>query len=36
MPEPPSDRTRLRRLPERGAYDRTTIDAILDEAYVKV
>jgi nitroimidazol reductase NimA-like FMN-containing flavoprotein (pyridoxamine 5'-phosphate oxidase superfamily) len=27
---PPSDRTRVRRLPERGAYDRATIDAILD------
>ncbi|MFB3738949.1 MAG: pyridoxamine 5'-phosphate oxidase family protein [Candidatus Velamenicoccus archaeovorus] len=29
---PPSERTRVRRLPERGAYDRATIDAILDEA----
>lgn len=28
--EPASDRTRVRRLPERGAYDRATIDAILD------
>ena len=28
--QPPSDRTRVRRLPERGAYDRATIDAILD------
>jgi nitroimidazol reductase NimA-like FMN-containing flavoprotein (pyridoxamine 5'-phosphate oxidase superfamily) len=28
----PSERTRVRRLPERGAYDRATIDAILDEA----
>ena len=28
--EPPTDRTRVRRLPERGAYDRATIDAILD------
>ena len=26
----PTDRTRVRRLPERGAYDRATIDAILD------
>ncbi len=26
----PSDRTRVRRLPERGHYDRATIDAILD------
>jgi nitroimidazol reductase NimA-like FMN-containing flavoprotein (pyridoxamine 5'-phosphate oxidase superfamily) len=31
---PPSDRTRVRRLPKRGAYDRATIDAILDEALV--
>jgi nitroimidazol reductase NimA-like FMN-containing flavoprotein (pyridoxamine 5'-phosphate oxidase superfamily) len=29
---PPSDRTRVRRLPKRGHYDRATIDAILDEA----
>lgn len=28
--QPPTDRTRVRRLPERGAYDRATIDAILD------
>ena len=28
--ETPTDRTRVRRLPERGAYDRATIDAILD------
>ncbi|HEX6231171.1 MAG TPA: pyridoxamine 5'-phosphate oxidase family protein [Actinomycetota bacterium] len=32
MSPPPSDRTRVRRHPERGAYDRATIDAILDEA----
>jgi nitroimidazol reductase NimA-like FMN-containing flavoprotein (pyridoxamine 5'-phosphate oxidase superfamily) len=31
---PPSDRTRVRRLPKRGQYDRTTVDAILDEAIV--
>jgi len=31
---PPSDRTRVRRLPDRGAYDRPVIDAILDEALV--
>ena len=31
---PPTDRTRVRRLPKRGAYDRQTIDAILDEALV--
>lgn len=31
---PPSDRTRVRRRPTRGQYDRTTIDAILDAAVV--
>jgi uncharacterized protein len=31
---PPSERTRVRRLPRRAAYDRTTIDAILDEGLV--
>src|SRR3954454_12519996 len=30
----PTDRTRLRRLPARGAFDRAMIDAILDEALV--
>lgn len=30
----PSDRTRVRRLPERGVYDRAVIDAILDEALI--
>lgn len=30
----PTDRTRVRRLAERGRYDRETVDAILDEAYV--
>jgi len=30
----PTARTRLRRLPARGAHDRETIDAILDEALV--
>jgi len=29
-----SERTRVRRVPRRGAYDRATIDAILDEALV--
>jgi hypothetical protein len=29
-----SDRTRIRRIPELGAYDRTTIDAILDAGIV--
>lgn len=31
---PPSARTQVRRHPERGAYDRETIDAILDEALI--
>ncbi len=31
---PPSDRTRVRRHPERGAYDRETIDQVLDEALI--
>jgi nitroimidazol reductase NimA-like FMN-containing flavoprotein (pyridoxamine 5'-phosphate oxidase superfamily) len=30
----PSARTRVRRVPQRAAYDRATIDAILDEALV--
>lgn len=30
----PTDRTRLRRKPQRGAHDRATIDAIVDEALV--
>ena len=30
----PTERTRLRRLPERGAYDRETVHAILDEGFV--
>jgi len=30
----PSDRTRVHRHPERGAYDRATIDAIVDEALI--
>lgn len=30
----PSSRTEVKRLPERGVYDRQTIDAILDEGYV--
>jgi len=37
MPTPPLDRTdrsRLRRKADRGAYDRDTVDAILDEALV--
>jgi uncharacterized protein len=30
----PTERTKLRRLPERGAYDRQTVRAILDEGFV--
>lgn len=30
----PTDRTRVRRVAHRGHYDRTTLHAILDEAYV--
>lgn len=29
-----SERTQVKRLPQRGHYDRATIDAILDEAFV--
>ena len=32
--EPPTERTRVRRLPERGVYERSEIDAILDEALI--
>jgi len=31
---PPSERTRVKRLPARAAYERETIDAILDEGLV--
>jgi uncharacterized protein len=34
MTEAPSQRTRVHRHPERGAYDRATIDAILDDALI--
>ena len=34
MSEPPSERTRVHRHPERGTYDRDAIDAILDEALI--
>ncbi len=34
VPAAPSERTRVRRAPKRGAYDRELIDAILDEALV--
>src|SRR5215510_1005179 len=29
-----TERTRLRRLPKRGAFDRETVYAILDEAFI--
>lgn len=31
---PPSDRTRVRRLPKRGRYDRETVDAIIDAGVI--
>ena len=34
MTEPSSERTRVKRLPERGVYDRSALDAILDEALI--
>jgi hypothetical protein len=34
MPPAPTTRTTVRRHPERGDYDRSTIDAILDEALI--
>ena len=34
MATPPSERTRVRRLPERGVYDHETIDEIVDEALI--
>jgi nitroimidazol reductase NimA-like FMN-containing flavoprotein (pyridoxamine 5'-phosphate oxidase superfamily) len=34
MPQPPSARVTVRRKPQRGAYDRATIDAILDEGLI--
>ena len=30
----PTDRTKVRRLPDRGTYDRDLIDAVIDEAYI--
>ena len=33
-PDAPSERTRVRRVPEAAAYDREAIDAVLDEALV--
>lgn len=34
MTEAPTERTRVRRHPERGVYDRETVGAILDEALI--
>ncbi|HEX6732836.1 MAG TPA: pyridoxamine 5'-phosphate oxidase family protein [Pyrinomonadaceae bacterium] len=34
MTFPPTDRTKLKRLPKRGHYDRDTIDSILDEGFI--
>lgn len=34
MAKAPSDRTRVKRLPKRGIYDRATVDAILDEGFI--
>ncbi len=34
MAEAPSPRTKVRRLPERGVYERHAIDAIVDEALI--
>jgi nitroimidazol reductase NimA-like FMN-containing flavoprotein (pyridoxamine 5'-phosphate oxidase superfamily) len=34
MTEPPSDRTTVKRMPQRAAYDRATIDKILDEGLI--
>jgi nitroimidazol reductase NimA-like FMN-containing flavoprotein (pyridoxamine 5'-phosphate oxidase superfamily) len=34
MADAPTERTRVRRHPERGAYEREAIDAILDEALI--
>jgi nitroimidazol reductase NimA-like FMN-containing flavoprotein (pyridoxamine 5'-phosphate oxidase superfamily) len=30
----PTDRTKVRRLPDRGTYERDVIDAVIDEAYI--
>lgn len=34
QPFTPTDRTKVRRLPERGHYDRETVYSILDEAFI--
>jgi nitroimidazol reductase NimA-like FMN-containing flavoprotein (pyridoxamine 5'-phosphate oxidase superfamily) len=30
----PTDRTKVRRLPDRGTYDRAVVDEVIDEAYI--
>jgi nitroimidazol reductase NimA-like FMN-containing flavoprotein (pyridoxamine 5'-phosphate oxidase superfamily) len=30
----PTDRTKVRRLPDRGSFDRDLIDSVIDEAYI--
>ena len=34
MSDAPTERTRVRRIPEKAAYDRATVDEILDEALI--
>jgi nitroimidazol reductase NimA-like FMN-containing flavoprotein (pyridoxamine 5'-phosphate oxidase superfamily) len=34
MSDPPSERTRVRRIPEKADYERATVDAVLDEALI--
>jgi nitroimidazol reductase NimA-like FMN-containing flavoprotein (pyridoxamine 5'-phosphate oxidase superfamily) len=34
MAEPPSDRSTVKRKPERAAYDRATVDQVLDEGLI--
>ena len=34
MKQPPSERTAVKRKPQRAAYDRATIDRILDEGLI--
>jgi len=30
----PTDRTKVRRLPDRGSFDRATVNEVIDEAYI--
>lgn len=34
MTKPPSDRTTVKRKPQRAAYDRATIDQVLDQGLI--